>query len=145
MGAAIEVFEGATAIGVGRDRFLPVKTTNDLLLLRSDVYEVGGDGRLTKVTDPAPLVDLDSTYYKTIGAFEQRIPDEAPSLKEAQSLTVKGDWTFEPGVVVAARRSSPTPEHHRPCDPAPCWSENSSGDGDDVVVVEARQPRPVRG
>ena len=47
MGAAIEVFEGATAIGVGRERFLPVKTTNDLLLLRSDVYEVGADGRLT--------------------------------------------------------------------------------------------------
>ena len=35
MGAAIEVFEGATAIGVGRDRFLPVKTTSDLLVLRS--------------------------------------------------------------------------------------------------------------
>ena len=32
MGAAIEVFEGATAIAVGRERFLPVKTTNDLLL-----------------------------------------------------------------------------------------------------------------
>ena len=67
MGAAIEVFEGATAIGVGRERFLPVKTTNDLLLLRSDVYEVGDDGLLTQVTDPAPLVDLDSKFYKTIG------------------------------------------------------------------------------
>jgi UTP--glucose-1-phosphate uridylyltransferase len=100
MGAAIEVFEGATAIGVGRDRFLPVKTTNDLLLLRSDVYDVAIDGRLTKVTDPAPLVDLDANYYKTISAFEQRIPAEAPSLKEASSLTVRGDWTFEPGVVV---------------------------------------------
>ena len=52
MGAAIEVFEGATAIGVGRERFLPVKTTNDLLLLRSDVYEVGDDGRLTR---PRPI------------------------------------------------------------------------------------------
>ena len=51
MGAAIEVFEGATAIGVGRERFLPVKTTSDLLLLRSDVYEVGSDGRLTKVVE----------------------------------------------------------------------------------------------
>src|SRR3954463_957479 len=48
MGAAIEVSPGATAIGVGRERFLPVKTTNDLLLLRSDVYEVGSDGRLLK-------------------------------------------------------------------------------------------------
>ncbi len=44
MGAAIEVFEGSTAIEVGRDRFLPVKTTNDLLLLRSDAYELGVDG-----------------------------------------------------------------------------------------------------
>jgi UTP--glucose-1-phosphate uridylyltransferase len=100
MGAAVEVFEGATAIGVGRDRFLPVKTTNDLLLLRSDVYEVGEDGRLTRVADPAPLVDLDSGYYKTIGAFEQRFPGGAPSLKAAERLTVEGDWTFAARVSV---------------------------------------------
>ena len=41
MGAAIEVFEGATTIEVGRDRFVPVKTTNDLLVLRSDCYAIG--------------------------------------------------------------------------------------------------------
>ena len=90
MGAAIEVFEGATAIGVGRERFLPVKTTNDLLLLRSDVYEVGDDGRLIKQDAPAPLVDLDSRYYKTIGDFEQRFPAGAPSLKAATRLTSRG-------------------------------------------------------
>ena len=59
MGAAIEVFPGATAIGVGRERFLPVKTTNDLLVLRSDVYAVAEDGRLVKDEASAPLVDLD--------------------------------------------------------------------------------------
>ncbi|MCW2811102.1 MAG: ugp [Friedmanniella sp.] len=100
MGAAVEVFEGATAIGVGRDRFLPVKTTNDLLLLRSDVYDVGSDGRLTRVSDPAPLVDLDTSHYKTITEFERRFPTGAPSLKGATSLTVKGDWTFEADVTV---------------------------------------------
>jgi UTP--glucose-1-phosphate uridylyltransferase len=94
MGAAVEVFEGATAIAVGRERFLPVKTTNDLLLLRSDVYDVAEDGRLLKVTDPAPLVDLDTAHYKTIGEFEQRFPAGAPSLRRASSLTVQGDWTF---------------------------------------------------
>lgn len=94
MGAAVEVFEGATAIAVGRERFLPVKTTNDLLLLRSDVYDVAEDGRLVKVTDPAPLVDLDTAHYKTISAFEQRFPAGAPSLMRASSLTVQGDWTF---------------------------------------------------
>jgi UTP--glucose-1-phosphate uridylyltransferase len=100
MGAAIEVFPGATAIGVGRERFLPVKTTNDLLLLRSDVYEVGSDGRLTKVVETAPLIELDSKFYKTIGKFEDRFPGGAPSLNEATSLGVKGDWTFEDDVKV---------------------------------------------
>jgi UTP--glucose-1-phosphate uridylyltransferase len=100
MGAAIEVFEGATAIGVGRDRFLPVKTTNDLLVLRSDVYEVGPDGRLTKITDPAPLVDLDSRYYKTISAFDRRFTSGVPSLRRARTLSVQGDWTFGPDVTI---------------------------------------------
>ena len=100
MGAAVEVFPGATAIGVGRERFLPVKTTNDLLLLQSDVYEVGSDGLLTRVADPAPLIDLDTKHYKTIGKFSDRFPAGAPSLKDAAGLTVKGDWTFESGVVV---------------------------------------------
>jgi len=36
MGAAIEVFEDSRTIEVGRDRFVPVKTTNDLMVLRSD-------------------------------------------------------------------------------------------------------------
>ena len=94
MGAAVEVFEGATAIGVGRDRFLPVKTTNDLLLLRSDVYDLADDGRLIMVADPAPLVELDSSHYKTIGEFDQRFPDGAPSLKAASRFSVGGDWTF---------------------------------------------------
>lgn len=97
MGAAIEVFEGAAVLEVDRARFLPVKTTNDLLVLRSDVYELGEDYRLTAVVD-APLVDLDPEYYKTIGAFDARFAEGAPSLVQAQSLTVEGDWTFSAGV-----------------------------------------------
>ena len=51
MGAAIEVFEGSRLIEVGRDRFVPVKTTNDLLVLRSDVYDLGQDFVLDQVAD----------------------------------------------------------------------------------------------
>jgi UTP--glucose-1-phosphate uridylyltransferase len=98
MGAAIEVFEGATAIAVGRERFLPVKTTNDLLLLRSDAYDLGEDSTLRLAVEKAPLVDLDTKVYKTVAKFEQRFPT-APSLRGASSFTVHGDWTFEPGVV----------------------------------------------
>jgi UTP--glucose-1-phosphate uridylyltransferase len=100
MGAAIEVFAGATAIGVGRERFLPVKTTNDLMLLRSDVYDVTPDGRLDRVADPAPLIDLDPRYYKTISKFDSHFPEGVPSLREADSLAVEGDWTFERDVTV---------------------------------------------
>jgi len=93
MGAAIEVFDGSRTIEVGRDRFVPVKTTNDLLVLRSDVYDVGGDFVLNPAGQ-APYVDLDSDYYKLVPEFERRFPDGAPSLREATSLTVTGDWTF---------------------------------------------------
>lgn len=100
MGAAIEVFDGATAIVVGRDRFLPVKTTNDLLLLRSDAYGLDDDGALRLAVKRAPLVDLDPAFYKTMADFNARFPHGAPSLSEASSLTVKGDWTFGKNVVI---------------------------------------------
>lgn len=111
MGAAIQVFEGAAVLEVDRSRFLPVKTTDDLLVLRSDVYDVTPDHRLVAVVDP-PLVTLDKAHFKTIGAFGERVP-HTPSLKGATSLTVEGDWTFGRDVVVqgAARltdRGSPT-------------------------------------
>ena len=46
MGAAIGVFEGASAIRVPRSRFVPVKKTTDLLVLRSDAYELTDGGRV---------------------------------------------------------------------------------------------------
>ena len=100
MGAAIEVFEGATAIEVDRSRFLPVKTTNDLLVVRSDVYAVGSDGRLEQRSAMAPFVTLDDAHYKRIDDFEQRFENGAPSLVDADSLTVDGDWTFGADVTV---------------------------------------------
>ncbi len=99
MGAAIEVFEGARTIEVGRDRFVPVKTTNDLLVLRSDVYDVGQDFVLDPVAE-VPYVDLDPAYYKLVPDFERRFPDGAPSLRGATSLTIEGDFTFGSKVTV---------------------------------------------
>ena len=107
MGAAIEVFEGATAIVVGRDRFLPVKTTSDLLLLRSDAYRLDPDGALRLAVDTAPLITLDSRHYKTMADFDARFPHGAPSLREAVSLSVSGDWTFGRDVTVAGVATLP--------------------------------------
>ncbi len=101
MGAAIGVFDGAAALRVPRHRFLPVKTTSDLLVLRSDAYVLGDDGRveLAEGRDAAPLVSL-SDDFKLLRDFDARFPDGPPSLAEAERLTVEGDVTFGAGVVV---------------------------------------------
>ena len=100
MGAAIEVFEGARTIEVGRDRFVPVKTTNDLLLLRSDVYELGTDFQLDQASEQLPFIDLDGDYYRLVGDFDKRFSQGAPSLREATSLRIDGDFTFGSNVSV---------------------------------------------
>ncbi|MBA3020222.1 MAG: UTP--glucose-1-phosphate uridylyltransferase [Actinobacteria bacterium] len=93
MGAAIEVFVGAKAIVVPRDRFLPVKTTNELLLLRSDVFELGPDGRLIAVAD-IPEISLDPKHYRLVGDFDQLV-SVVPSLRRAKALRVQGEWHFD--------------------------------------------------
>ena len=98
MGAAIGSFPGARLLLVPRTRFVPVKTTDDLLVLRSDAYKLGDDFHVQPVGDELPYVDLDE-HYRLIDDFEQRIP-EPPSLCEAERLVVRGDITFDPGVVV---------------------------------------------
>ena len=103
MGAAIGSFADARLLLVPRTRFVPVKTTDDLLVLRSDVYEIDDDMVLRPVPERAqslPFVELDSDYYKLLDDFEARFPDGAPSLREADRLVVHGDVTFGRDVVV---------------------------------------------
>ena len=105
MGAAIEIFADSRTIEVGRDRFVPVKTTNDLLVLRSDVYDLGKDFVMDQVTDEIPFVELDPHHYKLVGDFDKRFPEGAPSLVKASSLRIEGDWTFGSGVSVVGEVS----------------------------------------
>jgi UTP--glucose-1-phosphate uridylyltransferase len=99
MGAAVGFFDGAAAVCVPRTRFAPVKTTNDLLVLRSDVYELGDGAQLHRRAD-VPFVDLDPEYYKLIRDFEARFPAGAPSLAGSERFVVRGDVTFGPDVSV---------------------------------------------
>ncbi len=103
MGAAIGTFPGARLLCVPRSRFVPVKATDDLLVLRSDAYTVTDDMRVEPVHEldgKLPYVELDKRYYKFLDQFEARFPDGAPSLREAERLVVHGDVTFGGGVVV---------------------------------------------
>ena len=106
MGAAIGSFPGASLLQVPRTRFVPVKTTDDLLLLRSDAYRLGDGFRVELRTDPAhpngqqPYVALDKAYFGMIDDFEARMPSGPPSLREAERFVVNGDVSFGAGVVV---------------------------------------------
>ena len=100
MGAAIEVFDGARTIEVSRDRFVPVKTTNDLLVLRSDCYDLTEEYVLQPAVETAPFVDLDPRHYKVVADFDARFADGAPSLRKATQLVVNGDWWFGSDVTV---------------------------------------------
>jgi UTP--glucose-1-phosphate uridylyltransferase len=78
-----------------------VKTTDDLLVLRSDFYSLADDGELVPARPgDEPFVALDSSYYKLLADFERRFPRGVPSLKSADRLEVHGDVTFGANVTV---------------------------------------------
>ena len=144
MGAAIEVFEGARALRVPRTRFAPVKTTDDLLALRSDAYELTDDARVVLAhgrTD-APFVALDSDHYKLLRDFDERFPEGPPSLVECERFEVEGDVRFGAGVVArgevvragAGRRSRTGPSSRR----------QARGDRRDQRPGPARRSRPTQ-
>jgi UTP--glucose-1-phosphate uridylyltransferase len=99
MGAAIECFEGSAAIEVPRSRFAPVKTTGDLLALRSDAYEVleNGQVRLAASRQGVPPVVALSDEYKLVDQIQDL---GVPGLIECESLAVKGPLKFAPGVIL---------------------------------------------
>ena len=98
IGSAISVFKGASAIEVKRDRFIPVKQTPDLLLLRSDIYELDDSGFLKlnpKRKPPLPKITLNPEFYKTLKQFEERFGSGSVSLLNCDSLSLEKDVTLE--------------------------------------------------
>ncbi len=103
MGSAISAFREAEAMRVPRNRFAPVKTTADLLLVMSDCYVLTEQQTLVvspQRLGPLPVICLDDRYYRKLDDFNLRFPDGPPSLLECTSLTVTGDIVFERGVVL---------------------------------------------
>jgi UDP-N-acetylglucosamine pyrophosphorylase len=102
MGAAIACFPDSSALVVPRTRFAPVKTTADLLTLRSDAYQISEAGEVALAASRngvPPKVDLDDNY-KLVDQLEAAIRDGAPSLKHCLSLHVIGKFRFNSGVQI---------------------------------------------
>jgi UTP--glucose-1-phosphate uridylyltransferase len=103
MGAAISLFEGATAVKVSRSRLIPVKKCNDLLAVRSDCFIFSKDYRLILNPDrrlDSIRINLDPKYYGKIDLFNARFKNGVPSLVDCESLTIEGDVFFEANVTL---------------------------------------------
>lgn len=106
MGSAIASFPGSGAIRVPRSRFAPVKTTADLLAIRSDAYILTDDFRV--VANPARKLDqivvsLDEAHYKLVDKMESRFPYGAPSLVDCERLRIEGDIKFGRNVTIKGK------------------------------------------
>ncbi len=104
MGAAIGCFEQATAIAVPRSRFAPVKTTSDLLAVRSNAYTTDECRTVLRLAEARrgqpPGINLDSRSYKIVHDFETLFPHGPPSLIDCECLSVEGPVQFPDGVVI---------------------------------------------
>ncbi|GAA5841596.1 hypothetical protein JCM11251_004226 [Rhodosporidiobolus azoricus] len=95
VGAAIKHFNGAHGINVPRSRFLPVKSTSDLALITSDLYQLE-HGQLkmseSRMFQSTPVIKLGDAFKK-VANFQKRFKT-MPSLLELDHLTVAGDVSF---------------------------------------------------
>lgn len=97
IGAAIECFPDSGAIIVPRTRFAPVKTTADLLAMRSDAYRLTDDWRLELLPErrgAPPMVDLDAEHYKLVDQLDAMLTGGVPSLAQCEELKVTGPVAF---------------------------------------------------
>jgi len=119
MGAAISLFDGAAAVRVPRSRFFPVKTCNDLLIMRSDCFVFAENknlrlnpSRTSNRKQETIKVKLDPTFYGKIDDFDQRFAHGVPSLIDCRALTIEGDVLFKQDVKI---NGSVTITNTQPC------------------------------
>ncbi|MCW7482969.1 UTP--glucose-1-phosphate uridylyltransferase [Leptospira kanakyensis] len=108
MGSAVGNFPKFKGIIIPRDRFAPVKKTEDYLIRRSDAYILNSDYSLTMTKERKTsglgeiLVQLDETYYKKIHQFDSLFL-EYPSLLYCEELVVVGEVLFDVPITIKGK------------------------------------------
>jgi len=97
MGSAINIFDNSSAIRVPRTRFIPIKTTNDLIKIKSDLFELTKNFRIQSIYPEIVkklIVNLDPKYYKMIDDFEERFNNVEILMSKCKSLEIIGNIKF---------------------------------------------------
>jgi len=91
-GAAIQFFKNGQAVNVPRNRFLPVKSTSDLFIIQSDLYQLRNGTLIMNPNRPfpnAPIVQL-GDKFKEIRNYQKHIQGTV-NILELDRLTISGD------------------------------------------------------
>jgi UTP--glucose-1-phosphate uridylyltransferase len=106
MGAAIDLFPNSAAVQVDRTRFLPVKSTSDLLGLWSDAYLLDDHYRIrlhpARKNPRGPQVELDPKHYGLYSQLRAHLTAGVPSLLHCDTLRIEGEIDLTPDMVFTA-------------------------------------------
>ena len=96
IGSALDCFAGAVGLCVSRDRFMPVKKTEDLFLVQSNIFNLD-EGRLVRNKErkilSLPVISFGDTLQQ-VEAFQKCFP-RIPDLLELEALDIFGQVRFE--------------------------------------------------
>ncbi|THV02386.1 UTP--glucose-1-phosphate uridylyltransferase [Dendrothele bispora CBS 962.96] len=124
--SAVKHFDRPKVINVPRERFLPVKTCSDLLLIKSDVYQVK-NGHLVpnynRTFQSTPAIKL-SEQFRNIDDFQRRFKT-VPNIADLDLLTVTGDVYFGRSVTLRGTIIIAASEGKRIDIPDGCVLENT--------------------
>jgi len=91
-GAAIQFFKNPQAVNVPRSRFLPVKSTSDLFIIQSDLYQLRNGTLVMNPNRPfpnGPIVQL-GDKYKDIKNYMKHLAGNV-NILELDRLTISGE------------------------------------------------------
>jgi len=100
-GAAIQFFDKSIGVNVPRSRFLPVKSTSDLLAVQSDLYKLDHGTLIMnpeRVFPSVPVVKLGSEF-KYVSDYQKRLGGKI-NILELDHLTISGDVYLGPNVTL---------------------------------------------
>ena len=104
LGSAVSIFQKSRAVCVSCSRFVPVKNTEELLLVWSDYYQLANDFVISinplRTMAGRARISLDEPYYSSVDQLRERFPYGPPSLIECESLSICGDVRFGSRVAV---------------------------------------------
>jgi UTP--glucose-1-phosphate uridylyltransferase len=96
IGSGLECFDRAVGLTVSRERFLPVKKTDDLLLVRSNLFSLN-NGKLIRNPQrksvALPVIEL-GNFLQNIENFQSSFP-VIPDVLDLEELKISGAVRFE--------------------------------------------------